>query len=259
MLFLIPVPSFLIWIGVVLSAIAVCFGLLLLFGAIGAALAGVAMIFSRISFGLFVAFMLSQNNALLGMTGWNNFLAWAAIVLVITFVLCKFPRISQAIQFMATFLVCYLVIAICVCIVMSLVTALFGGNFDFSAAYSLTVLVISLLFAAFATLQELANADSADNIQLKNPIWLNVERIVAAAIYGLVLTLITTICLQDVAIIPVFVQWIMVAGFGVTAYFVDIILPRTPIMDKLKKVSFAVGKTPVSKEEQRSNMIDRLK
>ena len=253
------VPSWFIWIGVALTAIAVGIGLMLLFAAVGAALAGVAMIFSRLSFGLLVAFLLSQNNALMGMTGWSNFLAWAAIVLVITFLLCKFPRISMATQFMATLLICYLVMALCVGIVMSIITAFTGGSFSFAAGYNLTILAISLLFAGFAVLREAGNADSTNNIQLKNKVMVNIERLVASAIYGLVLMLIVVLCLNNVVAVPVAAQWGMLAGFAVAAFVIDLILPHTPIMSKIKKVSVAVAKPPVTKEVSRSSMIEKLK
>ncbi len=253
------IPSALVWVGVALSAIAVAFALFFLFAVAGVALAAYAVIFSRFAFGLLIGLALSQSNALFGLTGFYNFLAWAAISLSVTFLLCKFPRIGTAVKFLTTFVLAFLAIMICVALIMGIVVSIAGGSFSMNLAYTLTILVISLVMALFSVVKDLANHDDLGNIHLKNPVALNIERLVASVMYGFVLMLAFVMGVDSFMDISVPVQYMILGGFTAVAFVADIVLPGTPFMNKLQSVSIALNDKAPTPEKTRKNMIDALK
>lgn len=249
----------LIWLGVALTALAVAFGLFVLFAILGTALAGAAINFSRIAFGLFVALAISQSTALMGMTGFTNYLGWATITLIATFLLCRFPRIGSAIKFLATFFISYLAIMLGVFFVMSLVLTIMGQSFAFTLVYQITILVISLLLAIFSVIKEITNQDRTDSIIFQHPVFVTFERAIASLLYGFILLVIFSMATASFFSISIPVQWIILGVFAAFAYIADAILPGTPFMNKLQDVSITLNNKVPTPEQKRKNMIDALK
>ncbi len=256
-------PTILAEFFIALAAVGFAFALIAafaaLFAAVGVALARLAIAFSRISLGLLIGFSISQSTSLMGMTGWANFACWSAIALVIIFAMCRFPRISQAVTFLATAFISYLVITVCVAISAGVVCIFIDKTFSFTLGNQITIMVVSLLLAAFATLKDMTNHTLGDLIELSNPVFVNIERLAASAISGFGGLILLDISISSAWDIAFETHWPIAVIIGAIAFMVDVFLPRTPLLKIVRNISLGINNKTKTPAQKRSEMIDSLK
>ena len=194
---------------------------------IGAALLSVylaltAVTFSRLTFGLVVALCVSRSAVVLSGSSFGNFLFWAIVVLGIMFLLSKLPRVNFAIRFFCTLLVSYLAMEVVGGLLIGVTMAIFGKEFAPGIGYELVMKGLSILIAAGALFLEIQRSPENGNIQITNPLLRLGQRLLASFIYGLACVVVLASASHGLWAVSAAVEWIILIGSTVLAYFADI-------------------------------------
>lgn len=145
-------------------------------------LATSAIIFSRVSFALAAAFVTNQNSGLILVpdNSFLSFVAWAMVYLGVLFLLASWPRIDRALKAMCTIFMSIFLIGI---LVLSVARIFAPALFQLSLTLEIIVKTVCVLITVAGMI---LRPKTIANDSPTNPILMNLERLFASAVYGII-------------------------------------------------------------------------
>ena len=185
-----------------------------------------AVIFSRVSFSLAAAFILSQGRmTLVASSGFLNYVAWALVVMGVVYFISTLPRVDMALKFLCTILLSVVMVYLALQLFGNIIAAIVKTKFVFSAPFEILVKVICILFAVFYMLVEKKPHYDCP----ENPILYNLERALASLMYGLAIAFLC-FSIEGNWNIPAAVGiFVLVAG-TVAAFIADVYLAGKDVL-----------------------------
>lgn len=180
-----------------------------------------AIIFSRVTFALLGALVACQQSVtLVESSGFLNFVAWSAVILGVVFLLSNLPRVDVALKFFCTILISTIIVTF----VMSLIGGL--ANMKNADGYQMTTtqeIVMKIICAAFAVGGMILQNKKAVYDQPANPVMNQLERLLAAATYGVAISFLSISVMGNWEV-GVAAQLLILAGGTAVAFAADIFL-----------------------------------
>lgn len=180
---------------------------------------GNAITLSKITFSLFVALVCNSRCEIVQGGGFASYAAWAAIILGICFVLCLSPRINCAFRFFCTSATSYLLVEMTLAFFGTIIMTCFGKEFQLTLFSEIIVKLVCLGFSGKALKETIQESDTM--VLFQNPVFQNVERVLASILYGFACWIIFALNVNGLWAIPVWLEWVILLGSGALTFVMD--------------------------------------
>lgn len=212
-------------LGIYLIVVLLMLAMVLAAGAFAVFLSTCAVRFSRVTLGLAIGVILMQSSVRLADQNFLNFVAWAIIGIGGIFLLSTLPRLDRALRFVSNLVISYLVSGILLGLVVSIISAIAGKEFEIK--WWLEILQ-KLCCLGFSVLMMLSEGKKKPFEYSNNPIVAILERAAASVLYGFSLILVLP-SMSSNWNTPLVLEWILFAVFVVGTYIGDIYLQKHPL------------------------------
>ena len=210
------IVSLILTIGIATVAALVVAGIC----AISGTLAYMALVFSRSAFALILAYPLSISYPLIESgSSIENLLLWLGIFAGVIFIFSLLPKVNNALQFLCTTFIAYLVVFLFGFIVLGLAQSIMGEDIKYMPFFEILFKIICLIVSIRVLTPKVAKKTSF-GIKSSNFIIVLMQRILASGIYGF--TIMIMFAFNSPWPLSILAQWcIWGVGFILT-FIVDV-------------------------------------